>query len=97
MSPVLQPANLMVITKKGVSKKDAVLKIAKDHSFDLSNSLGVGDHHSDWKFMSLCTYKGVMGNSTDKLKDLADQDDKACIGGVVDNDGLIDILDYFKL
>ena len=97
MSPVLLPANLMVITKKGVSKEDAILKLAKEYKFSLTNALGVGDHHSDWKFMSLCTYKGIMENSTNELKSLTEKDKNSYVGGCVDKDGLIDIMNHFGI
>lgn len=99
VSPVLSPANLLVITNKGISKQTALQKISKNYSIDLNYALGVGDHHSDWKFMSLCRYKGIMGNSTEELIDLAEKEDPSfvSIGKSVDEDGLLDILGKFNV
>lgn len=99
VSPVLSPANLLVITNKGISKQSALQKLSKNYSIDLNYALGVGDHHSDWKFMSLCKYKGIMGNSTKELINLAEKEDQAVIafGKTVDEDGLLDIIRNFNV
>ncbi len=99
VSPVLKPANLLIITKKGVSKKDALQSLAKQQNFSLNKCLGVGDHHSDWKFMSICGFRGVMGNSTAELVQIAKKEQPATVafGKGVDQDGILDIFKKFDL
>lgn len=97
LHPALLPHQFYVITAKGVSKKTAAEEIFLQLNIPFSNVLGVGDTMSDWKFMQLCEYVGVMGNAPEALKQLARQKDanKFYIGGSVENNGILDICNYF--
>lgn len=94
-NPMLGNVNLIVVTKPGVSKKDSVQKLHEDGAINLEKCLGAGDYISDWKFMSICGYQGVMGNSDDELMKKASENDTAFVGGYVDDDGVLDIFDHF--
>lgn len=98
-SPVLKPANLLIITKSGVSKKNALENILKNLNIEPANALGVGDNESDWGFMEICGFVGAMGNSSRELMDLVKQKskDSFVIGGDVDENGVLDIFKHFEL
>ena len=59
--------------------------------------LAVGDSLSDWQFIGLCGYKAAMGNASDELKKLVTKNQQGSfyIGPDVDNNGIIEILNYF--
>jgi len=63
----------------------------------LENILAVGDSTSDWQFIELCGYAGAMGNASNELKRLVSTKDEGhyYIGNSVDENGIIDILNYF--
>lgn len=64
----------------------------------LENILAVGDSTNDWQFIDLCGYGAAMGNASEKLKDFVKtkQDGHFYIGGNVDENGIIEILNYFE-
>lgn len=95
--PVANPLKFGIITAPGISKKQGAIEISKNMNIPLENILAVGDSTSDWQFIELCGYGAAMGNASDKLKELVKTkgDDHFCIGGDVDNNGIIEILDYF--
>lgn len=95
--PVIPTVKISVITPKNISKSNALLQISEILKLNLQDALAVGDTLSDYKFMSICKYKGIMGNSDDKLKELAKTDANAYIGKHVDEDGLLDIFEHFGL
>ena len=63
----------------------------------LEDILAVGDSTSDWQFIELCGYGAAMGNASDQLKKLVKTKQEAhfYIGGNVDKNGIIEILNYF--
>ena len=95
--PPIIPLQFGIITALGISKPQGAINIAKILDVPLENILAVGDSSSDWKFMSLCGYVGAMGNATDELKKLVKTkgDGKYIVGGHVDDNGILDILDWY--
>lgn len=95
--PVANPLKFGIITAPGISKKQGAIEIANNMRVPLENILAVGDSTSDWQFIELCGYGAAMGNASEKLKKLVQtkQEGHFFIGGDVDENGIIEILDYF--
>lgn len=92
------PYQFGIITIKGISKKQAAMVIAKHAGISLDDMLGVGDGMTDWQFMDICGYAGVMGNGSKELKDkVSSKGNRGYVGGSVDENGLIDILKHFNI
>ncbi len=96
--PPILPLQFGIITSLGISKPKGLEDIAKILGTNLENMLAVGDSTSDWKFMKLCGYVGAMGNATSELKELSKSkgNGKFMIGKTVDENGVIDIIDWFE-
>jgi HAD superfamily hydrolase (TIGR01484 family) len=96
--PTALPYQFGIITVKGISKKQAALTISEYTGVPLEEFLGVGDGMVDWQFMEICGYAGAMGNASQELKDKVKlKKENGYIGKSVDENGLIDILENFKL
>lgn len=97
--PMLPNTLFVIITKKSVSKRTACEKVANYYGVSFSESLGIGDSLGDWSFIELCDYRATLQNGQKELKDLvlSDKDKNSFIGGDVDQDGIIDIFNNFKL
>jgi len=97
--PIALPHQFGIITTKGISKKQAVLEIAKSIEVKPEEILGIGDSTSDWQFIELCGYGGAMGNASDELKKLvlSKGNKHFHIGKSVDENGILDIFDNFAL
>ena len=97
--PVALPHQFGIITAKGISKKQAALEIANSIGVNPKDMLGVGDSTSDWQFIEPCSYGGVMGNASEELKKLVSSKGRgfSVIGGSVDENGILEIFNYFKL
>ena len=95
--PVALPLQFGIITTSGVSKKDGAYKVAKELKVSFDNILGIGDSTSDWQFMELCRFVAAMGNASQQLKELVRTkgEDFSYIGPCVDENGILDILEYF--
>lgn len=94
----IKPAQVLVVTPKGASKRTGVIWLAKYLNVNLSDVLGVGDTLHDWDFIEICGYKAAMGNAMEDLKEKIDKGDaRQFIGGHIDEDGLLDVFRYFKL
>jgi HAD superfamily hydrolase (TIGR01484 family) len=95
--PPILPLQFGIITALGISKPQGARTVAKILNVPLENMLAVGDSTSDWKFMSLCGYVGAMGNATTELKDLIKEkgDGRFIVGGRVDENGILDILNWY--
>ncbi len=90
--------NIRNITAAGVSKYSGAKHLLKHLGVDFEHVLGVGDTIHDWDFIEHCGYKGIMSNATDELKARFNlEDPHQHMGGHVDEDGLIEILNHFKL
>lgn len=96
--PIANPLKFGIITAPGISKKQGAIEIAKNMDASLENILAVGDSTSDWQFIDLCGYGAAMGNASEKLKNLlkTKQNGHFYIGGNVDENGIIEILNYFE-
>lgn len=97
--PIALPHLFGILTSPNVSKKISAMKLAKEISTPFSEILGIGDSTSDWQFMEMCGYVGIMGNSQDELKKLGTTKatDRYFIADSVDNNGVLDIFSNFKL
>lgn len=95
--PVANPLKFGIITAPGISKKQGAIEISKNMSVDLKDILAVGDSTSDWQFIELCGYGAAMGNASEKLKELVQTkgENNFYIGKDVDENGIVEILDYF--
>lgn len=97
--PIALPHIFGIITPKGISKKQAVFEIASNYHIKPEELLGIGDSTSDWQYMESCKYVGTLENGSDELKKLIKSKEKNnyVMGRSVDENGIIDILNYFKL
>lgn len=96
--PVALSLQFGIITAPNISKKQGAIEISKYYGVSFENILGVGDSASDWEFIKLCAYAGVMENANDELKTLITQKGKDhYIGKSVDENGILDILSFFKV
>lgn len=86
------------ITASGVSKKQSVIEIINLYKIKTEEILGVGDSLTDWDFIGICGYAGAMGNATQELKKLVQSKGKnGYIGKSVNENGILDIFNYFGL
>jgi len=97
--PLISPAQILVITPQGISKRSGTLEISKLNNISLNNYLGVGDTISDWQFLEFCGFKAAMGNSTNELNELfrSEAGENCYIGKHVDENGVLDIFSHFGL
>jgi hydroxymethylpyrimidine pyrophosphatase-like HAD family hydrolase len=95
--PPILPLQFGIITALGISKPQGASTIANILDIPIENMLAVGDSTSDWNFMTLCGYVGAMGNATSELKELAMSkgEGRYMVGGHVDENGVIEILDWY--
>lgn len=94
--PPIVPLQFGIITALGISKPQGVRNISKILDISIDSILAVGDSTSDWKFMSICGYVGAMGNASQELKDNVKlKGNHGYIGGSVDENGLLEILDWY--
>ncbi len=97
--PTALPLQFGIITAQNISKKHAALTIAKHTGIPLEQTLGVGDGMSDWNFMELCGFAGIMGNASEELKRIAATKGEGnyYIGPSVNENGLLKIFEHFGL
>ncbi len=97
--PFMLPAWTKVITIKGVSKFHASQEVMKYLNISFDDCLGVGDLPPDWLFIKHCRYGGVVGDSDQEFKNnvMSKGEGNYFLGSSVDEDGFLQILDYFKL
>lgn len=96
--PTALPSQFGLITKKGISKKQAAEVISKHIGISLDDMLGVGDGMTDWQFMDICGYAGAMGNASEELKQkVKSKGERGYIGKSVDENGILDILAHFDV
>ena len=95
--PVALPLQFGIVTALGISKKEGAMEISKSTNISLDDFLGVGDSISDWQFMEVCGYGAAMGNASGELKEKVKTkgDGKFYIGPGVDENGIIEILNFF--
>ncbi|MEO6761479.1 MAG: HAD family hydrolase [Candidatus Saccharimonadales bacterium] len=96
--PAALPWRLCVITAKGISKAQGSHEVAEYYGISTDELLGIGDSTADWQFIEACGYAGATGNASDELKRLVKtRGDNSFIGGDVDDNGVLEIFDYFEL
>lgn len=97
--PIALPHLFGIITAKGISKKQAAMEIANSIGVKPEKMLGVGDSTNDWQFIESCGYAGTMGNASDELKKLvcSKGKEKSFVGKTVDENGILDIFNYFSV
>lgn len=96
--PTALPSQFGLITKKGISKKQAAEVISKHTGVSLDDMLGVGDGMTDWQFMEICGYAGAMGNASEELKQKVEsKGERGYVGKSVDENGILDILAHFAV
>lgn len=99
LHPVALPLQFCLITVLGSSKKEAVGNILKNLNVLPENALGIGDSKLDWNFMELCGYGATLTNGVREIQELVRSkgEGKYYIGKSVDENGILDIFDYFHL
>jgi Cof subfamily protein (haloacid dehalogenase superfamily) len=96
--PFIEPYVFGNITAKGISKKHAVSIVADILKIQTEDILGVGDSVADWQFIELCGYGAAMGNAATELKQLVDtKGSHGYIGASVNDNGILDIFEHFKV
>lgn len=93
--PIALPHQFGIITAKGISKRQAVLKIAEHSEIHPSHLLGIGDSTSDWQFIQDCGYAATVENGAPELKELIATKTRNFVGGSVDGSGVLDIFAYW--
>ncbi|HCM37824.1 MAG: hypothetical protein UV61_C0008G0081 [Candidatus Gottesmanbacteria bacterium GW2011_GWB1_43_11] len=92
------PTLFGVVTQNGVTKKSGACDISKHTGIPFDKMLGIGDGLSDLEFMQLCTYIGTVANAEEKVKEyVKNRKSNGYIGRSVDENGILDILKYFKV
>lgn len=96
--PIANPHQFCNIAPAGTSKRLATLNVLKHLGLEVADTLSVGDSTSDWKFMELTGYAATLENGQESLKRLvASRGDRGFTGGHVDKNGILSILDHFRL
>lgn len=96
--PFTAPRQYGNITAQGISKQQAVAIVAGSLKVQAEDILGVGDGIADWQFIELCGYGAAMGNAAEQLKQLvSSKASHGYIGPPVNEHGVLDIFDHFKL
>ena len=96
--PFTMPCQYGNITARGISKKQAVSIVSDSLNVPAEDILGVGDGIADWQFMELCGYTAAMGNASEELKQLVtSKGGNGYIGKPVNEHGILDIFDHFKM
>lgn len=97
--PVALPLQFGIITAPGISKKQGAIDILNKMEISFDTVLGIGDSKSDWQFIEMCKYRATLKNGNSSLKELikSKQNDFYISDKDVDENGIIEILDYFSL
>lgn len=95
--PVALPLQFGIITAPGISKKQGAIDILNKLKISFDNVLGIGDSKSDWQFIEMCKYRATLENGNVSLKELikSKQNEFYISDKNVDENGIIDIIDYF--
>lgn len=99
LHPVAAPLEFGIITAPNSSKKEGAETIIKNLGISFKDVLGIGDTTGDWMFIQLCEYGATVANGSNELKQLLTTkgEKKFFIGKSVDENGILDIFDYFNL
>lgn len=96
--PTALPYQFGIITANGISKRHAAEVISEYTNTPLSEMLGIGDGMTDWQFMEICRFAGVMENGPQELKDkVILKGECGFTGKSVDENGVLDILKHFSV
>ncbi len=96
--PIAKPHQFCNIAPKNVSKRQATLNVLSHLGIEPNDTLSVGDSTSDWKFMELCGFVATLENGQEPLKKLvSDKGNAGFIGGHVDTNGFLAIVDHFTV
>lgn len=97
--PVALPLQFGIITAPRISKKQGAIDILDKLKISFDNVLGIGDSKSDWQFIEMCKYRATLKNGNIDLKELikSKQSEFYISDKNVDENGIIDIIDYFSL
>lgn len=96
--PIANPHQFCNIAPLGISKRKAALTVLSHLGIDPTETLGIGDSTSDWKFMELCGFAATLENGQEPLKALVNaKGDAGFTGGHVDANGILSIFDHFRL
>lgn len=97
--PIALPHVFGIITAKGISKEQALAEIANNYHIPLHELLGIGDSISDWQYIKSCGFAATLENGNDGLKKLIQSKEKShfYIGKSVDENGILEIFDYFNI
>ncbi len=98
-NPSLIPKQNAFLTHPTATKRTGVEHLEKFTGVPLSQTLAIGDSTNDWTFMELCGYKATLENGSPELKELVSNEQKRGFISTksVDEDGLLEILNHFKL
>lgn len=93
------PFQVCDITGKDVSKKNASMEVLQLLTIDQEEVLGIGDTLGDWNYMSTCKYVATVGDESEELKELVKTkgENNYFYGASVDDNGILDIFNYFKI
>jgi hydroxymethylpyrimidine pyrophosphatase-like HAD family hydrolase len=99
MHATILPYQICDITVKNVSKKSAALEVLQFLNIQPADVLGIGDTLGDWNFIEMCKYAATVGDESTDLKDLVKTKGEGnyFYGSSVDENGLLDIFNYFKI
>lgn len=95
INPSTNPWEYCLMTSPTVSKIHALKEVANELGISLEDALGVGDTLGDWIFMEPCGYVATMEDASEKLKELVESKENHLIAPSVDDDGILQILNYF--
>ena len=99
LHPSALPLQFGIITALGSSKKEGAQAIIKTLNLSFNETLGIGDTTGDWNFIQFCNYAATVENGSEELKELIKTkgEGKYFIGKSVDENGILDIFNYFSL
>ncbi|HLD24976.1 MAG TPA: HAD hydrolase family protein [Patescibacteria group bacterium] len=98
LHPIANPHQFCNIAPAGISKRQATYNVLSHLKLDPSQTLAVGDSASDQKFMELTGFVATLENGQDPLKEFVKgKGVNGFIGGHVDDNGILTILDHFHL
>ncbi len=84
--------HLIEIVNKGVSKGDALKRIATYYDIDVEHIVGIGDNHNDIQMLSVAGLGIAMGNASDSVKTYANEITKS-----IQDDGFAHAMEHFVL
>lgn len=95
--PYLTPYRPLVITAPGVTKAQGSQEALDSLGLSFDEVLGVGDSESDWDFMQHCGYVATLANGDEQIKTHVLSKKNHYIAPHVNENGMLDILEYFAL